>query len=258
MKIEVICDTNIWYNIGNGTLEPKEFEEYALVATFYNFEELLTSHNLLKNFQNVRRAAKAIVTHSSSQILENGFLYLARTIDPYFEDTRYNYNLGIRNWNEVRAIARQDSSFTLSPELEMEYLKNVQNSDTISTDVANLENQFVLGVKEHSKQLKEKDEKEYLRKRFQGILSELDDYLKQFSYGKIRFRKEHIKIIELFLTAALQFSRSLEIGGMVVKPNDIYDLYNLIYTKPGMKYFTLENRWKRLINDSGLSHYLLN
>jgi hypothetical protein len=257
MKTEVICDTNIWYNIGNGTLKSEEFGEYALVATFYNFEELLTTHNLMNNFQNVRRAAKAIVTYSSRQILENGFLYLARTIDPYFEDIRYNYNLGIRNWNEVRAIAKQGPSFTLSPELKKEYLKNIQNSDAISIDVANLENQFVLGVKKHSKQLKEKNEKEYLRKRFHGILFELDDYLKQFSYGKVQLQKDHIKIIELFLTASLQFSRALEIGGMVVKPNDIYDLYNLIYTKPEMKYFTLENRWKRLINDGGLSHYLL-
>jgi hypothetical protein len=257
MKIEVICDTNIWYNIGNGTIKPEDFEGYSLVATFYTFEELLTSHNLLKNFQNVRRAAKAIVTYSNKQILENGFLYLARMIDPFFEDTRYNYSLGIRNWGEVRAIANQDAAFTLSPELEVEYLKNIQNSDTVSTDVAKLENQFVADVKKHSKQLKEKDEKKYLRKRFQGILSELDDYLKEFSYGKIQLDKGQIKNIELFLTTSLQFSRSLEISGMVVKPHDIYDLYNLIYTKPGMKYFTLENRWKRLISDGGLSNYLL-
>jgi hypothetical protein len=257
MKLDVICDTNIWYNIGNGVIKPEDIEQYSLIATFYNFEELLTSHNLLKNFHNVRRAAKAIVTYSSKQILENGFLHLAKIIDPHFEDTRYNYNLGLRNWNEVRAIARQDESFTLSPESEKEYLMNIQSSDSNSNNVARLENRFVNDVKGHSKELKKKNERDYLRKRLQGIVFELNDQLKQFSYGKVQLQRQQIKLIELFVTTSLQFSRGLEIGGMVVKPNDIYDLYNMIYTKPGMKYFTFEKKWIRMITEGGLSDYLV-
>jgi type IV secretory pathway component VirB8 len=50
----------------------------SLVATFYNFEELITSPNISTDFQKVRSAAKAIVNHSSKQMLENAFLYMAR------------------------------------------------------------------------------------------------------------------------------------------------------------------------------------
>jgi hypothetical protein len=86
---------------------------------------------------------------------------------------------------------------------------------------------------------------------------ELNDYLNQFSYGQVEIRTGQVKDIEFFLTAFLQFSRNLEIAKWVVQPNDLYDLYNLIYVKPGMKYFTREKRWINLIAEAGVGHYLL-
>jgi hypothetical protein len=254
--MEIICDTNIWYNLGNGTLKNDQLTKTSLVATFYNFEELITSPNISTDFQKVRSAAKAIVNHSSKQMLENAFLYMARIIDPLFEDKRYSYNLGVRNWGEIRSIAALDDSFQLTPEFIKEYQKNIQNRIGQGETVATIENQFAQSVKSHSKKLwKERPEK-YYKERFRGILLELNDYLKMFSDDKINLQNKNIKNFELFLTAFLQLSRNAEIAKWKIQPNDTYDLYNLIYVKPGDKYFTMEKRWINLITEVGLSHYL--
>lgn len=255
--MEVICDTNIWYYLGNGTLKPAQLTGTTLVATFYNFEELITTPNIITDFQTVRKAAKAIVNHSSRQVLENAFLHMANTIDPFFEDKRYSYNLGVRNWGEIRNIAALDDSFQLTPELLKEYQKNINKRLGQGQAVATIENQFVLKVKNHSKKLWKESQKKYYKERFKGIVLELNDYLKMFSDGQVSIQNGNLKRFELFLTAFLQLSRNVEIAKWVMQPNDAYDLYNLIYVKPGDKYFTREKRWINLITEVGLSHYLL-
>jgi hypothetical protein len=81
--------------------------------------------------------------------------------------------------------------------------------------------------------------------------------MEAFSNGRLDIKGKSLQQIELFLTAFLQFSRNVEIAKWVVQPNDAYDLYNLIYVKPGDKYFTREKRWKNLIIEGGLEQYLL-
>jgi len=257
MKTDVICDTNIWYNLGNGHLGPSKLTDYSLVATFYNFEELITTPNIFGNFQQVRGATQAIVNHSSKQILENAFLYMARTINPHFEDKRYSYNLGIRNWAEIRRMAALDNSFQLTPELIAEYRKNIQSRVGQGETVASIENQFVSRVKAHSKKLWKESQKKYFKKRLEGLIFELNDYLTMFSDGQVALHNRSLKNFELFLTAFLQLSINTEIAKWIVQPNDTYDLYNLIYVKPGDKYFTKEKRWINLITEAGLADYLL-
>jgi len=230
--MDVICDTNIWYNIGSGSLKRSQLPSGDLVATFYNFEELTTSPNLVSNFKLVRSASKAIVEHSSKQILENAFLYIARTIDSQFEDRTYTYNLGIRNWAEVKAIARQPDTFTLTSTHLKEYNENIKNRQARGEAVAKIENRFVANVKSHSRQVRKTSEQKYFKERFKGIVHELNEYLRLFSQGRLTIHASKLKEFELFLTAALQFARNVEISKWVVKPNDIYDLYNLVYVRP--------------------------
>lgn len=115
MNYKVICDTNIWYNLGNDTIDPSSLKPHSLVATFYNFQELITTPNTLTNFQQVRRAAKAIVDYSSSQILENAYLHLAKQIDIHFHDKRDSYDLGMSNWTEIKHMAALSDTFQLTP-----------------------------------------------------------------------------------------------------------------------------------------------
>lgn len=141
--------------------------------------------------------------------------------------------------------------------MKTEYHKIISNKAAQSEVVAQIENDFVATVKNHSRKLWKESAKIYFDERFKGILHELNNYMKVFSNGRIEINHGHIKQIELFLTTFLQFSRNSEIAKWIVQPNDAYDLYNLIYVRPGDKYFTMEKRWKNLITEAGLCNYLL-
>lgn len=255
--MRIICDTNVWYGIGNGTLDPSKLSGLNLVATFYNFQELITSPNNLTDFQMVRRAAKAIIDHSSEQVLENAYLYLANMIDSRYEDTRYAYNIGLRNRGYIRHLASLSSSYQLTATEIKDYQNIVAQKTTGGAGVALIDNDFATRVKAYSKRQWKASQQKYYDERFKGLLFELNDYLKLFSNNRLEVMGVDVKQIELFLAASLQFVRNLELAKWVAQPNDTYDLYNLIYVTPRDKYLTLEKRWQRLIVEAGLQDYLL-
>lgn len=99
--------------------------------------------------------------------------------------------------------------------------------------------------------------RKYFQAIFQNIVSLLNLYLKEFTKEPVQFPPDYkFEQIQLFLNTFVEYFFKLDVGGMRVQPNDAYDFYNLIYVQPGMKYFTLEKRWLRIIEDSGMSHYL--
>jgi hypothetical protein len=256
MKTKVICDTNIWYNIGEGLLSVSEFNAFELIATFYNFEELITTPKTVKDFPKVKRAAEAITVYSHSQILENAFLYLARLIDPNHVDTKYSYNLGIRNWGEVRAMAKLPEDFQITDAILSAYQQNITNKTNECEELAQIENKLAKQYKKEAKNLWRTNKSGYYKANMQAIVGILNAGLQQLNGPKLTELFE-IKQIELFITAHAAYFKNMEIGTMVAQPNDMYDLYNMIYVKPGMKYLTFENRWKDILRQADLSHYLL-
>ena len=64
--------------------------------------------------------------------------------------------------------------------------------------------------------------------------------------------------IELFIKVFERFLKEIIMTKKVVKANDWYDVFNLIYVRKGDKYWTNEKYWLRLIDDSGMSRYLVN
>lgn len=256
-EIKIICDTNIWYNLGDGRIDSKVAEENHLVATFYTFEELNTTYNILNDSDKVIKTSQAIIQYSKEQILENAILYLARTMDKFFVDERYTYNLGMRNWNEVRLLARTPVGSKFPQWVVDMYEENIKNREKEGVDIAKAENLLSDSVRQEAKKAYKKDKQNYFDAVANNIVSLLGLYLKEFTKEKVEFPSDYkFEQIELFLNAYVEYFFRLDVGGMRVQANDAYDLYNLIYVKPGMKYWTLENRWLTIIKDSGMGHYL--
>jgi hypothetical protein len=256
-RTKIICDTNIWYNFGDGKIPAKHAEENHLVATFYTFEELNTTYNILKDSDKVIKTSQAIVKYAKEQILENAMLYLLRTIDKYFIDDRYTYNLGMRNWNEIRLLARTQLGSKLPQAVLDMYQENIKNREREGVDIAKAENLLSDSVRQKAKKAYKDDKQKYFDNVAQNIISLLSLYLKEFTQQRVDFPFGYkFDQIELFLNAYVEYFFKLDVGGMRVQPNDAYDLYNLIYVKPGMKYWTLEKRWLRIIDDCGMGHYL--
>lgn len=64
----LICDTNIWYRLGDGRLSESDFEGYDIVATGVNVVELYTSPMMLDDPESWQGAIKAITKYSSRYI----------------------------------------------------------------------------------------------------------------------------------------------------------------------------------------------
>ena len=61
--MDVICDTNIWYNIGSGNITPVEDKDVNLWGTFLSIDELSKTGKLLNPdlSENVRRAIQEMI-----------------------------------------------------------------------------------------------------------------------------------------------------------------------------------------------------
>lgn len=253
----LVCDTNIWYGLGEGRINPTIAKENRLIATFYAFEELNTTHNILNFPDKIIQASQAIVQHSHDRILENAILYLARTIDPYYVDEGYSYNLGMRAWNEIRLLAKLPLGTQHSQQTLNMYRQNIENRKKEGVNIAKADNAFSAAVQKQARIAYKKDKEKYYSTVSEHIVALLNTYLKEFSKGRIEFPSNYdFDQIELFMNAFAGYIFKLDVAKMRVEANDAYDLYNLIYVKPGMKYFTLEKRWSNIINDAGVGDYL--
>jgi len=258
MKVKVICDTNIWYYLSDGTIKAEELKNYCLIATFYNFDELNSTPKTVKDFSKVQVAAKAIIDNSCDQYLENAILYLTRLIYRFHEDKLYHYNLGMRNWNEIRLLGKLPSDFKPSVEISKLYERNIEMKTNESEAVSAIENSLADQVRKQSRKLWRENKTKYFKSSLRGIIYLLNNFLAGYSDGKAQLTKDFdIKKIELFITAFVYYYKNLEVGTMKAQPNDMYDLFNMIYVQPGNKYFTRDKRWVNIISEAGLSNYLL-
>ena len=64
--MEIICDTNIWYKLGNNEISIQDFGDNDLIATRLSIDELGTSENLLdiENALKTKKASKAIFQYA--------------------------------------------------------------------------------------------------------------------------------------------------------------------------------------------------
>jgi hypothetical protein len=255
-RSKVVCDTNIWFDLGEGRLDHNKFKDQCLIATFYNFEELTTTPKTVSDFHKVRRACKAILEHSCDQILENSILYLAKLVNSRHEDTKDHYGLGKKNWDEVALMGKLSEGFIPTPEMLTLYQQNIDNKVRESNAVAEIENRLAAEVKKQARKTWNEDKKNYYKSSLKGIIGMLNSALKDCQAIQLLTKDFDIGQIGLFIGAWIEYYRQLEVLKMVAKPNDMYDLFNLIYVKPGMKYFTQEGRWNRIIIEAGLEHYI--
>jgi hypothetical protein len=76
--VKLIADTNVWYDIGNGSIDPTQFddEDQLLMATPTSLLEIASGIDD-KSFEERRRAAQAVLDHAS-EIADDTETHLAR------------------------------------------------------------------------------------------------------------------------------------------------------------------------------------
>ncbi|NOX48733.1 MAG: hypothetical protein GXO89_17325, partial [Chlorobi bacterium] len=82
MQENIICDTNIWYDIAKGKIKPSQIEGLNLIATGLNIQEIASSPLLLRNIQLVKDTYLSIKEFSSFIIKTSPFEHLFSLFDP--------------------------------------------------------------------------------------------------------------------------------------------------------------------------------
>lgn len=247
--MDIICDTHIWYSLGNGHIDPNVVSENdRLIASYNNIDEFCRTHNLVTIPEQTRNAIRSMFKFSRSHaIFEPPLVYLKKLDNPDYE-----YNVAEKHNSILSFTEKIAKGHEIEASKSDEYLKMCDDRKAELRSVSDLVNEDAKRIKSNIKN-KERHRNEnsipinrQLISSFVSTISGDGGLSSNFDWSKI----------ELFENTLKVFFNSLETGAMSVTPNDWYDLFLLIYVQPDRKVWTRENKWIELIKKAGMEAYL--
>jgi hypothetical protein len=247
-RIKVICDINVWYRLGQvGIGSTPELLNYDMYLSNLSLVELISSENLIKNFELVQRAFFAISKYSQGILSQNDaqLLILANKPD-YIDELSVVQRDSIINILEIFLKAKNIN------EIDYEYKQIIINRDA---EVKN----WLSSVTDFIGELRTKSIKdlEVINQYVSDILiNHMKEYLNRNSpqtiIGDLDFKKFEL-FIDCFSLYLLDFVQK---STKRFDKNDYIDFMNLLYCTDDFKYLTLETEKKnRLGKMLELSQY---
>lgn len=251
---KIICDTNIWYGIGNGSISMQAFENCTFFATFPSIYELTTSPKMLHKPMAVEKALRAI-----SQGASNGYVkIIPYTPIEYIAHIDGNTNINkqsdnVRNailcFGELIGSGQYKISDLNKEEIEEEVRKRIQPlidlSNDINKDIAYNYEFLRINNLIKNKKFRNTDFSQSIKEVVKEVL--IAEPIKHPISDGFNWN-----IIELFISVYESFYKEKILNQELIEDNDWFDLYNLAYVKPDMLYWTLDDRWKG--NPNGFIH----
>lgn len=249
----IICDTNIWYDIANGCIKIGEFQQLKLIGTAVNVIEIASTPNLVKNIELVRQAINVFQKHHFIIISSNPFDHLISIFDNSFEP---NDDHVLELLNAFEVFDKIDTFDGLTPDdwnvIKGKIAKTVSNKEYITKVVNEVlyKSQTFIKTNHLKKTYSSKSYMDSWKHFFIFLISE---------YHKYKYKKKIIinendpqwKRLEFFITAWDEYFKHLDIQpGRKFKNNDWFDLLNLVYVQPEFKYWTSEKRsWSKILKE---------
>lgn len=258
----IICDTNIWYDISTGKIKSLELRKLKLIGTAVNIIEISSTPRLVKDIELVRQTIIALKKHHYIIISTNPFDHIISIFDSSFEpNDEYvkqllndfelfeNINLDHLSLKELD-ILRKNIAIVVA---KKDYITGVVN-DVLSTTQAFIKNNHL------KKAYSSKSYKDSWKRFFILLISQYyrDIYKKEILIAEddIQWQK-----LDFFITAWDEYFKSMDIQfGRKFKNNDWHDLLNLVYVQPEFKYWTSEKRsWAKVLKENKeLQSYIFN
>jgi hypothetical protein len=246
-KMEVICDTHIWYDIGNAKISPVP-ENVKLIATFNSIDEFSRTKNLVRYPDYTKNGVQAMFKYSRVHaIYEPPLVHLKKISDPL-----YQYDI-VSNLNPIlKFTSKVAKGFAIDVSKTEEYSQFCQDRKNDLESVSEIFNKEAARIKGQIKDLKIHRKEDsiplnrHLISLFVAKATKTDGLPTEFDW----------QLIELFENVLKHYFNALETGEYKSKANDWYDLFLLLYVQPGKKLWTKEKRWIALIERSGMEDYL--
>lgn len=238
----IICDTNIWYSIGRKSIDVEPVGN-ALCYHYLTVVELLATTNSLYSPEDHQGAIDSLFSIGR---YEDSHMFPVFDHIHHLYDASYSYNenvignmltnLKLLSWADLSAGIRSEY-FTKGDKV-----RDLQEMEAIKINKYSLENKAAF------RQFKQYDYTTEIREK---IIMEVN----QSANSNVMDMNFDWTKIELLVAAMKESSKKLTTG-LTFKKNDWNDLLQLAYVQPGNLYWTKEKRWKRIITDSGMEHYL--
>jgi len=246
--MEVICDTNIWYNIGNETIKPREYLSANLWGTFISIDELSKSEKLINPDlrEYVRKAIQEMIKNKRVIYEPQFFRLLVESDKDYKYDIKTNdgklleFTQLIANYHNIDEKENQ-AKFK-------EYVVDRKTRIQAGTDF------FTSIIEDFKKTLKDPNA---LKKAKDSVI--IRNFIKLIvkSVTKLDLPEDFDwSTVTLFEKTLEHYFYKLETTNMKIKNNDWLDLAFLVYVRPGQKFWTRDRRLKSLIKECGQGDYL--
>ena len=249
--MDIICDTNIWYNIGNGNIDTSTISSTdKLIGNYNNIDEFAGTTNLLHKYDVTKKAIQAMYSNSENNLILNPpFVHLIKIQKPNFKIDLSNHTDFMVEFTKSIAqgsvlIDKQKNEFKKICNERQQKLQN-------AADVMNIEAEKIRIATQNVEMKNRTDRIPSVRKLISSFASEQrggEHLPKNFDWRKV----------ELLENVLLDFYILLERGLRKMTANDWNDLFLLAYVQPGKKVWTKEKRWIKIINQAGMSKYLYN
>lgn len=247
----IICDTNIWYDIATGKIKTETISKLNLFGTAINIVEIASTPNLKKNIKLVRQTIKALKKHHFIIIGSNPFDHLLWLFDPSFEPKDEQV---INLLNDFEIFDKNEILDDLSCEewdiMNDSISENLKRKSSISEFINDALSQSQTIIKNNSLR------KSYISKSYKDSWKHfffmiITNYYKD-KYGKdltISENDINWKQLDFFLTAWDEYLKHLDVHhGSKFKNNDWFDILNLVYVQPEFKFWTNEKKsWAKLL-----------
>ncbi|HMS66893.1 MAG TPA: hypothetical protein PKD18_02095 [Saprospiraceae bacterium] len=238
----IICDTNIWYRLGDGRLSESDFGGDELVVTGVNVEELCTTETMLTDPTSFKNAIKAINKYATQYIDYDPIEFILIQISDIFIPHRKAYK---DMMDSLQIYLSIDLEELMKDEVKIEKLKNdIVNWNEPSKKLVNQLNSKIQniseGVKEkyHKKQFRKKNNVPEITEMF------LDIFQTRLNKDEVIDPKsidwENFKL--LILGWDTYFKEKSLYPNNKFKINDLYDLMNLSFVQKHDKYWTVDQK----------------
>lgn len=257
---QVICDTNIWYNIANGRITPEKHPDIRLHPTWVNLTELSRTPWLVgkpEEVQLVRSAITALHKYNSGIIKDDPLEYIIKKQHPTYErdDEEFKTILG-----GFEKLMRADVSKKLDDAVFEKMAQSIERwKFGLEQSAKRINDELLPGIRKNIKETTGK-KAHRLEQSIPIFFDVINVFVREYTKGELALDVATYpwKEIEFFIRVWDNFFKELEVSQQKFKPNDWLDLLNMVYTSPGLKYSTGDGPWVRIIeSDPETKPYLI-
>ncbi|MFB9053926.1 hypothetical protein ACFFVB_12640 [Formosa undariae] len=225
--MKTICDTNIW----RGLME-KEITEFELSSlnspltlSFINIDEIAKSNLILSDIGKSRVVIQRMMQMSAMKIYDPPLIYLKK-MDT--DDFQYNSpEKHIDMLHITNAIANGQGIN------ESNFKSYKKRRETVFVDLCNIINKESEKIRKSTTHTYEKLDSKVINRDFISFIVKSQTGINlsnEFDWSQI----------ELFEGVLSLFFKELETTKAKIKPNDIYDLFILIYVQPNDEFWSVD------------------